>query len=88
MCQKFTKMLICRYINLGKNPINDMLERFDLRALMPLWIIFILDKIICQINFKTTWHRPRRNPSLLDIFYSTCPEQIYGVGNVSTMVLK
>merc|ERR1711954_407544 len=65
---------------MDKNPDND------LKALEPTWEQFISEFNMSQINFKPTWHMPGKSPSLLDIYYADCPNQIDCVKNVSNLL--
>ena len=73
-------------INIDKNLQNDPTNRPELKALTPIWDKCMLECGFIQLNFKDTWHMPGKRSSLLDLFYTTKPQMISGVANVTNIL--
>ena len=84
-CRFNKRNIICGDLNMDKYEEND-LDRPELKALEPTWEQFVSDFNLTQINHKPTWHMPGKSPSLLDIFYADCPNQIDCVQNVTNLL--
>ena len=82
ICKDFKKVLIGGDLNIDHCLENNPLSRPELKALYPIWEQCIIDNDLCQMNRKNTWHRPGKRSSLLDIFFSNCPNLIDGVQNM------
>ena len=78
--------VICGDINIDRNVNNDPQDRNDIKALASIWEEFISDNDLTQLNFKPTWHMPGKKPSLLDLYYTNCPNLIDGVANVLNLL--
>ena len=79
-------MIVGGDISIDKNLHNDPTNRPELKALTPIWDQCMLDCGLIQLNFKNTWHMPGKRPSLLDLYYTTKPQMISGVENVTNML--
>ena len=72
-------------INCDRLPNNDNMLRPDLRVITPIMDEIINRNNLAQLNFDSTWHRPGKKSSLLDLFYTDRPERVSNVQNVTNI---
>lgn len=81
MCDSANKFLLGGDIHIDKCSDNDPHQRPEIKDLSPIWDKRMLKNGLAQVNFENTWHRPGKRSSLLDLFYTTDPNNIDGVEN-------